>query len=302
MEVVSSSKLVEVAREAALDEFREYVVYNTLARMERRADKRRVLEALAAQELEHFKFWSRFAAVRPSMWRLRLYAFFMAFLRLLFGVTFVAKLMERGEKETIARYRSVEPLLSGEDLRRLHGIIKDEERHEEALIAQIDETVVKYMGALVLGLADAIIEITGAHAGALGTTNNTTVAGVIGLIVGVGAAISMASASYLQTKHEVGKSPTVAAFVTGFGYIFAVALMSLPYFLTHDIYMAFAASILVGILLTFILTFQAAVYAEKDFKFEFIQTVGLLLGTAVLTYLIGEWLGGVFGIRDLLAV
>jgi VIT1/CCC1 family predicted Fe2+/Mn2+ transporter len=299
MEVVSSSKLVEVAREAALDEFREYVVYGMLARMERVAGRRRVLEALAAQELEHFRFWRRFAAVEPPAWRVRLYAFFMAFLRLLFGVTFVAKLLERGEKEAIARYRSVEPLLSGEDLEGLRRIIRDEEEHERSLIAQIDETVVKYMGALVLGLADAIIEITGAHAGALGTTNSTTVAGVIGLIVGVGAAISMASASYLQTKHEVGRSPAVAAFVTGVGYIFAVALMSLPYFLTHDIYLAFAASIAVGVLLTFVLTFQAAVYAERDFKFEFLQTVGLLLGTAFLTYMIGEWLGGVFGIKKL---
>ena len=283
-----------------MDEFREYVVYSTLARMERGAGRRRVLEALAAQEFEHFKFWGRFAAVRPSMWRVRLYVFFMVFLRLLFGVTFVAKLLERGEKEAIARYRSVEPLLSGEDLRRLRGIIKDEEEHEKALIAQIDETVVKYMGALVLGLADAIIEITGAHAGTLGTTNNTTVAGVIGLIVGVGAAISMASASYLQTKHETGRSPAVAALVTGVGYVFAVVLLSLPYFLTHDIYLAFAASIAVGVVLTFVFTFQAAVYAEKDFKFEFLQTVGLLLGTAFLTYLLGEWLGGVFGIRGLL--
>jgi VIT1/CCC1 family predicted Fe2+/Mn2+ transporter len=282
MEVVSSSKLVEVAREAALDEFREYVVYGMLARMERVAGRRRVLEALAAQELEHFRFWRRFATVEPPAWQVRLYAFFMAFLRLLFGVTFVAKLLERGEKEAIARYRSVEPFLSGEDLERLRRIIRDEEEHERSLIAQIDETVVKYMGALVLGLADAIIEITGAHAGALGTTNSTTVAGVIGLIVGVGAAISMASAS-----------------VTGVGYIFAVALMSLPYFLTHDIYLAFAASIAVGVLLTFVLTFQAAVYAERDFKFEFLQTVGLLLGTAFLTYMIGEWLGGVFGIKKL---
>ena len=153
------------------------------------------------------------------------------------------------------------------------------------------------MGALVLGLADAIIEITAAHAGALGTTSSTTVAGVIGIIGGVGAAISMASVSYLQTKHEVEKSPAVAALVTGVGYIFAVALMSLPYFLVHDIYLAFGASILVGVALAFVLTLQAAVYAERDFKFEFLQTVGLLLGTAFLTYLLGEWLGTLFGIR-----
>ncbi|MEM1598458.1 MAG: VIT1/CCC1 family protein [Pyrobaculum sp.] len=298
MEATSTSDLVRVAREAALDEYREYLTYSLLARVERNASRRAVLSALAEQELRHFRFWSRFAAVSPPR-RLRAYAWFMAFLRLLMGVTFVAKLMERGEEEAIRRYRSVEPLLSGADVEELRRIIRDEEEHERALIAQLDETIVKYMGALVLGLADAIIEITGAHAGALGTTNSTIVAGVIGLIVGIGASISMASASFLQTKHEVGKSPTVAALVTGVGYMVAVALMSLPYFLTHDIYHAFAASIAVGVVLTFVLTFQAAVYAEKDFKFEFLQTVGLLLGTALLTYLAGRWLGALFGIEQM---
>jgi VIT1/CCC1 family predicted Fe2+/Mn2+ transporter len=298
MEVVSSSKLVEVAREAALDEFREYVVYRTLARMERRGDRRAVLERLAEQELDHFKFWSRFAEVRPGRW-VWVYAYFMAFLRLFFGITFVAKLLERGEEAAVARYRSVEHLLPEADREALRRVIKDEEEHERSLVAQIDDVIVKYMGALVLGLADAIIEITGAHAGTLGTTNSTIVAGVIGIIVGLGAAISMASASYLQTRHELGKSPAVAALVTGVGYIFAVSLMSLPYFLTHDIYLAFTASIAVGVVLSFVLTFQAAVYAERDFKFEFLQTVGLLLGTAFLTYMIGEWLGRVFGINKL---
>jgi VIT1/CCC1 family predicted Fe2+/Mn2+ transporter len=296
MEVTSSSKLVEVAREAALDEFREYVVYRTLARVERRGDRRALLERLAGQELDHFRFWSRFAEVRPGRW-VWLYAYFMAFLRLFFGVTFVVKLLERGEEAAVARYRSVESLLPEGDREALRRIIKEEEEHERFLIAQIDDVFVKYMGALVLGLADAIIEITAAHAGALGTTNSTVVAGVVGLIVGVGAAISMASASYLQTKHETGRSPAVAALVTGVGYIFAVVLMSLPYFLVHDIYLAFGASILVGVALAFVLTFQAAVYAERDFKFEFLQTVGLLLGTAFLTYLLGEWLGTLFGIR-----
>ncbi|WP_333639391.1 rubrerythrin family protein [Pyrobaculum aerophilum] len=300
METTSNSKLVEVAREAALDEYKEYVTYSVLARVERNKARRAVLERLAEQEREHFQFWNKFAGVKPPAWRFRLYAYFMAFLRLILGVTFVAKLMERGEEEAIARYKSAEPLLSGPDREALRRIIKDEEEHERALIAQLDEAIVKYMGALVLGLADAIIEITGAHAGTLGTTNNTVAAGVIGLIVGVGAAISMASASYLQTKHEVGKSPSVAALVTGVGYIAAVALMSLPYFLIHDVYLAFAASIAVGVMLTFLLTFQSAVYADRDFKFEFLQTVGLLLGTAFLTYLLGEWLGSLFGIRNIL--
>ncbi|ACB39713.1 VIT1/CCC1 transporter family protein [Pyrobaculum neutrophilum] len=295
MEVDSS--LYRIAREAALDEYKEYVVYSALARVERNERRRGVLEALAAAELDHFRFWSRIAGVRPPVWRTRLYALFMVLLRFVFGVTFVAKLLERGEVEAVARYKSLLGVVRGEDLEALRRIIRDGEEHEVALVEQIDETIVKYMGSLVLGLADAVIEITGAHAGTLGTTNSTVVAGVIGLIVGIGAAISMASASYLQTRHEVGKSPAVAALVTGVGYIAAVSLMSLPYFLTHDVYHAFAASIAVGVLLSFMLTFQGSVYTGRDFKYEFLQTVGLLLGTAALTYMLGEWLGGLFGVR-----
>ncbi|MEZ0319455.1 MAG: VIT1/CCC1 family protein [Pyrobaculum sp.] len=298
MEVNSTSNLVQVAREAALDEYKDYLVYRLLARVERNASRRAVLSALAEEELSHFRFWSRFVSVSPPWW-FRLYAWALAFFRLLMGATFVAKFLERGEADAVRRYKSVEPLLSGSDAEELRRIIEDEERHEQALIAQLDETIVKYMGALVLGLADAIIEITGAHAGALGTTNSTVVAGVIGLIVGIGASIAMSSASFLQTKHEVGRSPVVAALVTGVGYMVAVVLMSLPYFLTHDIYHAFAASIAVGVVLTFVLTFQAAVYADRDFKFEFLQTVGLLLGTALLTYFVGVWLGSLFGIEQM---
>ena len=299
MEGISSS-LADAARKAVLDEYREYVTYGILAKLERNEKRRRILETLSSQELGHFQFLSRFVEVKPSLWRVRLHAYLMALLRLIFGVTFVAKFSERGEQKAIIHYRSMEGLLHGDDLAALQNIIREEEEHEKALISQLDETIVRYMGALVLGLADAIIEITGTHAGTLGTTNNTIVAGVIGLIVGVGAAISMASASYLQTKHEMGKSPAIAALVTGIGYIFAVSLISLPYFLTHNIYLAFGASISAGALLTLLFTFQASVYAEKDFRFEFLQTLGLLLGTAFLTYFIGEWLGYLFGIRGLI--
>ncbi|MEM0467597.1 MAG: VIT1/CCC1 family protein [Pyrobaculum sp.] len=296
MEIISKKNLIFVAKEAALDEYREYVVYKTLARVEKNSKRRLVLEELARQEYEHFQFWNRFVSIKPPRVRYQLYAVFMIFLRFLLGVTFVAKFLERGEEKAILRYKSVLKYLDGEDRETLLRIIRDEEHHESSLIAQLDETIVKYMGSLALGLADAIIEITGAHAGTLGATDNTIVAGIVGLVVGIGASISMAAASYLQTKHEVGKSPAMAALVTGVGYMAAVSLMSLPYFLIHDMYIAFTSSVAVGVLLAFVLTYQGAVYTDSEFKFEFLKTVALLLGTAFLTYSVGAWLRSYFGI------
>ena len=287
------------ARDFALKEFEEYLVYSWLARGERNPRRREILRSLASQERGHCEFWRGREPVEPGRW-VYAKAALLVLLRLIFGITFVGKLMERGERSIVDEYSEAAASMEGEERRILEAIIEDERSHEADMLAQVDETIVKYMGALVLGLSDAIVEITGAHAGTLGTTNDTLIAGVIGLIVGVSASISMASASYLQTKHETGKSPRTAAAVTGLGYMGAVALMSLPYFLTHVIYVAFAASISVGVLLALMLTFQGSVYSESDFRREFVQTAALLLGTAMLSYLLGEVLGTALGIRGLI--
>jgi VIT1/CCC1 family predicted Fe2+/Mn2+ transporter len=299
LSVARAEPTVGAARDFALNEFREYLTYSWLARVERNPDRRRILESLAAQERGHYEFWARKEPVRPGR-MVYFEAALLVLLRMIFGITFVGKLMERGEREIVEEYSDAAARMSGEDRRTLESIIEDERTHESEVLAQVDETIVKYMGALVLGLADAIIEITGAHAGTLGTTNDTLIAGVIGLIVGVSASISMASASYLQAKHETGKSPATAAAVTGIGYMGAVALMSLPYFLTRAIYLAFASSISVGIMLALMLTFQGSVYSGTDFRREFVQTALLLLGTAALSYLLGYAIGGALGIRSLI--
>jgi len=296
---VNSNKnefLAEIER-FALDEYKEFLVYTKLASIERNPWRRDLLSKLAKQEEEHHLFWRKFVEVNiPKHYVLS--AYLLILLRYIFGIVFVAKLLERHEKHAIDKYRKFLDKLEGEDRIMLEKIIKDEEIHESGLISQIDETIVKYMGALVLGLSDAIIEITGAHAGALGTTNSTILAGVIGIIVGGSAAISMASASYLQAKHETGKSPMITAAVTGIGYAAAVLLMSLPYFLLHDVMTAFFASVLIAVALAFAFTFQGSIYADRDFKPEFAQTVGLLLGTALLAYFLGDVLGSYFNIRD----
>ena len=302
MEVTSRSKQIrELASEFCDDEYTDHKVYAVLARIEWNKARREVLRKLSDIEHKHFEFWLKFAgSYKPSL-KARLYPYLLAFLRLLFGATFAVKLLERGEENAVDKYKMALDLMeTPEDRKALERIIKDEMEHEEEFVKQLDEAIVKYMSALVLGMADAIIEITGTHAGALGTTSSAIITGVVGLVVGVSAAISMASASYLQTKHETGKSPTVAALVTGFGYVVAAALMSLPYFLIENIFAAFGASLAVSILLALMFTYQGSVYTDADFAREFVQTVGLLLGVAALAYFMGDALSAAFGIKSLI--
>lgn len=291
----------ELAADFCEDEYTDYVIYKKLADVEPNRRRREVLLKLADVERGHYEFWRRFApSFRPSL-KSAVYAYLLAFLRLLFGATFVIKLFERGEGKAVEKYKMALDLMpSEEDKKAVEAIIRDEVEHEEFFVGQLDEAVVKYMSALVLGMADAIIEITGTHAGALGTTSSTIITGVVGLVVGSSAAISMASASYLQTKHETGKSPIAAALITGFGYVVAAALMSLPFFLMENILAAFAASVAVSVLLALAFTFQGSVYTGSDFRREFAQTIGLLLGVAALAYFMGDALSAAFGVRSLI--
>lgn len=293
--------LRRLATEFCHDEYADYVAYKRLASIEFNRERKKKLEIIAEMEHDHFNFWKKYAfAFKPSL-RAPLYSYFLVFLRLVFGVTLAIKLLERGEERASERYRAVLDLIQvDEDRKSVERIIQDELEHEQYFVSQLDEVIVKYMSALVLGLADAIIEITGTHAGTLGTTSSTIITGAVGLVVGISAAISMASASYLQSKHETGRSPTIAALITGSGYVVAVALMSLPYFLVGNIVVAFSASIAISILLVMIFTFQGSVYTGSSFIADFIQTVGLVLGVALLAYFLGDLLSATLGIKELI--
>ena len=282
------------------DEYKDYRVYTELAKIEKNKDRRAILETLAQAELRHYKFWMGILgdySPRVSGLFIKL----LTLVRIIFGLTFTLKLLERHESQVIAGYRNyLKTLEDGEKRRELEEIIKEEEEHESYFINQIDETVVRYMSFIVLGLADAIVEITGVHAGFLGVTNSTLIAGVAGLVVGFAAAISMAAAAYLQAKHDVRRSPITSAFSTGISYISAVALLALPYFITEDMLYAFAGSVALAVLLTASFTFYGAVINDKSFTREFVESVLLIFGTAAGTFLFGEFLGDLFNIKALI--
>lgn len=294
---MSEPETLRLVHSYCKDEFTDCTVYRELAKREKNADRKQVLEQLSAKELEHYEFWSKHAqGYQPKVSPLLLRG--VVLLRTLFGLTFTLKFLERTEHKTIAGYKDFLLRIPRDDKPTLESIIRDEEEHERYFISQINEGVVQYMSFIVLGLADAIVEITGVHAGFLGVTSSTLIAGISGLVVGFAAAISMASAAYLQAKHDPTRSPMTSAISTGIAYIGAVALLALPYFLTHDMLFAFGGSVTLALALTAAFTFYGAILTERMFTKEFAVSVALTLGTALGAYLFGELLGRIFGIRE----
>jgi len=278
------------------NEYKDYLVYQKLSVRETDPERKEILKQLSQHEEQHYRFWKDILdGYRPRPHRSL--QILILLLRYVFGLTFTVKFMERNEKQMIEKYRRIRPQFEGEAGVQLDQMIADEEMHEDFFIGQINEGVVKYLGFIVLGLADAIIEITGVHAGFLGVTSSTTMAGVAGLIVGFAAAISMATAAYLQAKQDTERNSLISALITGISYILAVISLALPYFLIDHMLMAFIASLFMAILLTAYFTFFTSVIFERNFGKEFLESTLLTLGTALATYLFGNFLARIFGIQ-----
>ncbi len=287
-------------REFCADELFDHYVYKELSKIESDPGRKKILEEMSEHEFQHYEFWKKLGGECKediNLSRVKLFVW----MRKIFGLTFTLKYLERHEMDVIEHYKEYLDKLDDENRAEMEKILQDEVQHEKTHMESIDERIVRYMGFIVLGMADAIVEITGVHAGFLGVTAQTLMAGIAGLIVGLSAAISMSSAAYLQAKHDIQFSPKVSALITGIAYIFAVVLLALPYFLTHSMIFAFTASVMLGVIMIAGFTYYGAVLQDKSFSREFIESTALMLGTALGAFLFGEILGKAFGIQELFA-
>jgi VIT1/CCC1 family predicted Fe2+/Mn2+ transporter len=262
-------------------EITEYEIYKALARKASESGNRKVLEETAAVELAHYRFFRSFTGLDIPPGRVRI-AFYLLVYRI-FGITFTLKFMERGEKRAQEVYQNLLPFVPG-----LEKLLLDEERHEKALIALIDEQRLRYTGSIVLGLNDALVELTGTLAGLTLALQNTRVIAMAGLITGIAAALSMGSAEYLSTKSEgEGKNPLQAAMYTTIAYIITVIFLVAPYLVFSSYYLSLAVTILNAIIVIVVFTFYTSVTRDLDFRGRFLEMATISLGVAALSFLLG---------------
>lgn len=281
----------------AQNELTEHLVYHKLAMREKNPENRALLEKLSTQEKTHYEFWKSLVHNSdPKPHPIGLYG--IPLLRTMFGITFTTKFLETHEKSSIEAYTSMLATIPASHRERLESIIKDEQSHEQGLIGRLRERRIAYIGFIALGLADAIVEITGVHAGFLGVTGSTFVAGISGIIVGFAAAISMGSAAYIQAKQDTGKSAIISGFTTWASYFLSVIFLATPYFFITTMITAFAVSTSIGILLLAAFTFFGSVVFDRNFWREIAESVGLMLGTALATYILGTAVGKIFHTGD----
>ena len=140
------------------NEVTEAEVYRRIARRTKDAGNRDTLLRIADEEAKHAAIWQRYTGeeMRPQAGKVRRYAL----IALVFGFTFAVKLMEKGEAKAQISYEEL-----AREAPEALDIRADEEAHEQALLAMLDEERLSYVGSMVLGMNDAMVEMTGTLAG-----------------------------------------------------------------------------------------------------------------------------------------
>jgi VIT1/CCC1 family predicted Fe2+/Mn2+ transporter len=276
--------------EAQANEMTEYVIYSRLASAAAVAEHKTILQKIAAEELRHHDFFKGLTGedVKPRKAKV----FFFVFLARTLGLNFALRLLESGEDIAQDHYGELKGVCAGID-----AIIRDEKEHEEQLLGMIDEERLQYVSSMVLGLNDAMVELTGALVGFTLALQKTRLVAIVGLITGIAASMSMASAEYLSTKHEdTAKNPLKASVYTGLTYISTVVVLVLPYFIFSNIYVCLGWVVLGALLIVFAFTFYISVAKNLDFKKRFLEMAGLSLTIAAINFAIGLVIRKVFGI------
>lgn len=262
------------------DECDAHILYNRIAALVKDENNEKTLRLMAKDEMKHYRRLKSVTGkdLKPRIFKIWINLWFIR----IFGITFGIKLLEKSESKAVSIYGAEDKTLAFMD-----EIVEDEERHEKELIDMLDEERLKYVGSIVLGLNDALVELTGALTGYTIAFQNTDLIGITGLITGISASFSMAASEYLSTRHEGGDNALKSSIYTGMAYIFTVIFLVVPFFIFTNPFVCLGVTLSVAVLIIFAFNFYISVAKDYVFSRRFLEMAGISLGIAGISFLIG---------------
>lgn len=289
MEDWQKNKVISFQKE----EITNYHLYSQLANTIKDVHNAQVIRDMAATEMNHYQFWKKISQVEVQPNQIQIF-FFMLMARLL-GLTFSIKLIEKAESVGAKEYEEFDAVIPG-----AAKLGKEEEEHEAALAAMIQEEFLSYVGSIVLGLNDALVELTGTLAGLTLALQNGKLVAISGLITGIAAAFSMAASEFLSARADNDAKAGRSAIYTGVAYLITVVLLILPYLVVPQtnsgIFISLAVTLVIAILIILGFNFYVSVAKELPFKQRFLEMLGISMGVAAFSFLVGLLVRSVFGI------
>ena len=277
-----SPKALSIIKKMQQSELNESVIYEEIAKFAKGEDNKSTLRRLASEEKSHYEIWKKYTQIEMKPQKRKIWKF--KFLARLLGFTFAVKLMETGEEGAQKEYD-----LLAREVEESKVIRSQEEEHEKALLEMLDEESLRYVGSMVLGMNDALVELTGSLAGFTFALQNTKVIALSGLIMGISATFSMASSEFLAARSEGRHDAVKSCCYTGVAYLLTVALLILPYLLFDSTRYMTAQISMIAIVILIIAAFTYYISVAKGEKFRprFLEMSLISIGVAVISFFVG---------------
>ena len=287
-----SPKATGIILKMQQNEMTESAIYEKIAKFAKGEENRQTLLRLAREERAHYDIWKKYTGAEMKPEKGKVLKFTM--IARILGFTFAVKLMEKGEGNAQEEYA----LLAGEVAESIH-IRQQEEEHEHALLAMLDEERLQYVGSMVLGLNDALVELTGSLAGFTFALQNTKLIALSGLIIGISATFSMASSEFLAARSEGRTDALKSCTYTGIAYLITVVLLILPYLLlgSSQYIAALVCMLVIVVLIIAGFTFYTAVAQDQPFKSRFLEMALISIGVAVVSFVVGILAKNLLGVE-----
>ena len=277
-----SQSALAIIKKMQQSELTESVIYEEIAKFAKGRENRRTLLRLAHEEKAHYEIWKKYTGIemKPEKGKVLKYKLLARIL----GFTFAVKLMERGEENSQAEYDQL-----ADEVEESIRIKQQEEEHEAALLAMLDEERLQYVGSMVLGLNDALVELTCSLAGFTFALQNTKLIALSGLIIGISATFSMASSEFLAARSEGRSDALKSCSYTGIAYLITVILLIAPYliFSSAQFIPALVCMLLIVILIIAGFTYYTSVAQDQPFKSRFLEMATISISVAVISFFVG---------------
>ena len=277
-----SQKAIAIIKKMQQNELTESVIYREIAKFAKGEENKKTLIRLADEEKAHYEIWKNYTRIEMKPQKRKVLKY--KWIARIFGFTFAIKLMEKGEENAQVEYS-----LLFEEVEESKHIKEQEEEHEAALIEMLDEERLQYVGSMVLGMNDALVELTGSLAGFTFAMQNTRLIALSGLIMGISATFSMASSEFLAAKSEGRTDAFKSCAYTGVAYLITVALLILPYLIFGNAQYMTALFVMLGIVILIIagFTYYISVAKSEKFKPKFLEMALISIGVAVISFFVG---------------
>ena len=277
-----SDKALAIIKKMQQSELTESVIYEKIAAFAKGGENAETLHRLSREEHAHYQIWKSYTGIdmKPEGGKV----FWYTLIARVLGFTFAVKLMERGEEGAQDEYA-----LLAEEVEESALIREQEAEHEKALLGMLDEERLQYVGSMVLGLNDALVELTGSLAGFAFALQNTRLIALSGLIVGISATFSMASSEFLAARSEGRSDALKSCSYTGIAYLLTVVALILPYLLfsTTQYIPALICMLLIVVAIIAGFTYYTSVAQDEPFASRFSEMAVISITVAVVSFVVG---------------